>query len=91
MKFVETLRYEQFDASSYINFYKVNICNKTGLERVIKKEKPEEIIHFASETHVDRSINDINIFIRTNSGGEPLSFSDLLMSITTAHWKSDAR
>ena len=33
----------------------------------------------------------LDIFIRTNSGGEPLSFSDLLMSITTAHWKSDAR
>jgi hypothetical protein len=33
----------------------------------------------------------LDIFIRTNSGGEPLSFSDLLMSITTANWKSDAR
>lgn len=33
----------------------------------------------------------LDIFIRTNSGGIPLSFSDLLMSITTAHWKSDAR
>jgi uncharacterized protein with ParB-like and HNH nuclease domain len=33
----------------------------------------------------------LDIFIRTNSGGQPLSFSDLLMSITTAHWKSDAR
>jgi len=33
----------------------------------------------------------LDIFIRTNSGGEPLSFSDLLMSITTANWKTDAR
>jgi uncharacterized protein with ParB-like and HNH nuclease domain len=33
----------------------------------------------------------LDIFIRTNKGGEPLSFSDLLMSITTANWKSDAR
>lgn len=33
----------------------------------------------------------LDIFIRTNSGGEPLSFSDMLMSITTANWKSDAR
>ena len=33
-----------------------------------------------------------DIFIRTNSGGEPLSFSNLLMSITTANWKKrDAR
>lgn len=37
----------------------------------------------------------LDIFIRTNSGGVPLSFSNLLMSITIANWKtedgSDAR
>ena len=34
----------------------------------------------------------LDIFIRTNSGGEPLSFSDLLMSVITASWKKlDAR
>lgn len=33
----------------------------------------------------------LDIFIRTNSGGIPLSFSDLLMSITTVNWTSDAR
>ncbi|WP_300390604.1 DUF262 domain-containing protein [Fusobacterium sp.] len=34
----------------------------------------------------------LEIFIRTNSGGTPLSFSDLLMSIATSNWKEkDAR
>jgi uncharacterized protein with ParB-like and HNH nuclease domain len=34
----------------------------------------------------------LDIFVRTNSGGEPLSFSDLLMSTITASWKKlDAR
>ena len=34
----------------------------------------------------------LDIFIRTNSGGTPLSFSDLLMSIASANWrKIDAR
>lgn len=34
----------------------------------------------------------LDIFIRTNSGGEPLSFSNLLMSYTTANWTvRDAR
>lgn len=32
----------------------------------------------------------LDIFIRTNQGGTPLSFSDLLMSITSANWE-DAR
>lgn len=30
----------------------------------------------------------LDIFIRTNSGGTPLSFSDLLMSIASANWKN---
>lgn len=34
----------------------------------------------------------LDIFIRTNSGGTPLTFSDLLMSIASANWKNiDAR
>lgn len=33
----------------------------------------------------------LNIFVRVNSGGEPLSYSDLLLSIATASWKSNAR
>ena len=34
----------------------------------------------------------LNIFIRVNSGGTPLSYSDLLLSIATAEWKNiDAR
>ncbi len=33
----------------------------------------------------------LNIFIRTNSGGTVLSYSDLLLSIATAQWESDAR
>lgn len=33
----------------------------------------------------------LNIFIRTNSGGTPLSNSDLLLSVATAHWIRDAR
>lgn len=33
----------------------------------------------------------LNIFIRTNSGGTVLSYSDLLLSIATAQWEGDAR
>lgn len=33
----------------------------------------------------------LNVFIRLNSGGTPLSYSDLLLSVATAQWKGDAR
>ena len=47
-------------------------------------------IHFYNETN--QSIDHVlDIFIRTNHGGTPLAFSDLLMSIAVANWKKDAR
>jgi len=33
----------------------------------------------------------LNIFVRLNSGGVELNYSDLLLSIATAQWKGDAR
>ena len=33
----------------------------------------------------------LDIFIRTNRGGEPLSYSNLLMSFVTAYWQKDTR
>lgn len=47
-------------------FYKADICDKAKIESVFKKEKPEIIVHFAAETHVDRSIRDARVFITTN-------------------------
>jgi len=52
-------------------------------------EKP--IINYFLETEQDLD-KALNIFIRINSGGEPLNFSDLIMSIAVANWKyADAR
>ncbi len=41
----------------------------------------------------NQDLNDVlTIFVRLNMGGEPLSYSDLLLSLATASWKSyDAR
>jgi len=50
-------------------FYKTDICNKQQVEAVFVKEKPEIIVHFAAESHVDRSINDATPFIETNIKG----------------------
>lgn len=50
-------------------FHKVDICQKLKLDAVIKKERPHTIVHFAAETHVDRSIQDAEPFIQTNVKG----------------------
>lgn len=57
-------RLEEVEGS--YTFYKVDICDRVKLERIFKKEKPDTVIHFAAETHVDRSIKDVAPFIQTN-------------------------
>ena len=57
------------------------------LREVIFKDK---LINYYQEENQDID-TVLDIFIRTNSGGEPLSYSNLLMSITTANWERDAR
>lgn len=47
-------------------FYKADICDRNRIEQIFKKEKPEILVHFAAETHVDRSIKDASPFIKTN-------------------------
>ena len=50
-------------------FYKTDIFQKAKLEAVVRKERPHIVVHFAAETHVDRSLQDVEPFIRTNIGG----------------------
>ncbi|MGE0267270.1 MAG: dTDP-glucose 4,6-dehydratase [Candidatus Omnitrophota bacterium] len=52
-----------------ITFYKTDIADLKKLEAIFKKEKPAHIIHFAAETHVDRSILNNHPFIESNVTG----------------------
>ena len=47
-------------------FYKVNICNKKDVEDVFNIERPDIVVNFAAESHVDRSIEDPELFLKTN-------------------------
>ena len=47
-------------------FYKEDIRNREGVYKIFEKEKPDVIINFAAESHVDRSITNPQIFVETN-------------------------
>lgn len=59
------------DVSSYPNYKFVlgDVCDTTLVEKLLVKLAPDAIIHFAAESHVDRSIENANEFIRTNVQG----------------------
>jgi dTDP-glucose 4,6-dehydratase len=47
-------------------FYKADIANRQEMEAVFSKEKPDIVVNFAAESHVDRSIHHPEIFLMTN-------------------------
>ena len=47
-------------------FIKCDIGNKVKIKQILNKYKPDFIINFAAETHVDRSIDNPEAFIKTN-------------------------
>ncbi|NHA81462.1 DUF262 domain-containing protein [Helicobacter pylori] len=60
------------------------------LETLNKAFHDKQLISFFEET--EKNLNKVlNIFIRVNSGGVKLNYSDLLMSILTASFSSDIR
>ncbi|MCM8762854.1 MAG: dTDP-glucose 4,6-dehydratase [Candidatus Omnitrophica bacterium] len=47
-------------------FYRADIADENRIESIFRKEKPQIIVNFAAESHVDRSIKDPVSFIKTN-------------------------
>ena len=52
--------------NSNLRFYKINICNRAGIYEIFEDEKPDIVVNFAAESHVDRSITNPEVFLQTN-------------------------
>ena len=50
-------------------FVKADICDEEAVDKLFLEEKPNIVVNFAAESHVDRSIEDPNIFLQTNIMG----------------------
>jgi len=59
------------DVENHINylFLKGDICDTEMVERIFSHYKPDYVINFAAESHVDRSIGNPEDFIRTDTLG----------------------
>jgi dTDP-glucose 4,6-dehydratase len=47
-------------------FEHIDICDCAGIDDVFMRNKPDAVMHLAAETHVDRSIDSPEIFIKSN-------------------------
>ena len=47
-------------------FIKADICDQDAIGHIFEEEQVDRVVHFAAESHVDRSITGPEIFVRTN-------------------------
>ncbi len=64
-----------------VSFYKGDICNQELVENIFMNHDIDTVVNFAAESHVDRSIEDPGIFLKTNILG-----TQVLMDAAKAHW-----
>jgi len=55
-----------FSKNKKYKFVKADIANKKKIKQIIKKHKPKCIFNLAAETHVDRSIDKTDNFLKSN-------------------------
>lgn len=74
------------DVSENKRYYLVrgDICNRELLQDIFSKFNIDVVINFAAESHVDRSIEDPEIFLKTNVLG-----TQALLDTAKNHWKVD--
>jgi dTDP-glucose 4,6-dehydratase len=70
------------DADPRHRFVHGDICDEALVARLFAEHRPRAIVHFAAESHVDRSIHGPAEFVRTNVTG---TFS--LLQAALAHWR----
>ncbi len=68
-------------SSPLYSFEHVDICDAKNITRVFKEHQPDKIMHLAAESHVDRSIDSSDEFIKTNILG-----THKLLEVAKHYW-----
>ncbi len=72
----------RFDNKNYV-FIHGNICDKELVFNIFKEYEIDTVVHFAAESHVDRSILEPDIFLKTNILG-----TNVLLNAALDFWKA---
>jgi dTDP-glucose 4,6-dehydratase len=74
---------KSLDGNAAHVFFKGDICDQQLIDALLTEHRPRAIVHFAAESHVDRSIHGPRTFMRTNVEG---TFT--LLEAVRAFWSS---
>jgi len=71
------------DRENYI-FVKADICDNEAIQKIFDEHDIDYVVNFAAESHVDRSIKDPEIFVKSNVLG-----TQVLLNITKNAWQAE--
>ena len=63
-------------------FVKANICDKEAITKIFEENDIDRVVHFAAESHVDRSIKNPEVFVQTNVLG-----TAVMLNAAKAAWE----
>ncbi len=69
------------DRENY-TFVKADICDKEAIQKVFAENDIDRVVHFAAESHVDRSIRNPEVFVQTNVLG-----TAVMLNCAKAAWE----
>jgi len=81
----ESIRSLQKKYSDNFFFIQGDICDSQKLTRIFNENSITRVINFAAETHVDNSIIDPLVFIKTNVLG-----TATILNVARTYWKTDS-
>lgn len=65
-------------------FSKTDICDRNAIQELFRRYRPDFVVNFAAESHVDRSISTPGVFAQTNVIG-----TVTLLDIARAEWEQE--
>jgi len=66
-------------------FVQDDVADRPAVEAVFREYHPTLVVHFAAESHVDRSIDGPDVFVRTNVLG-----TQVMLDVARRQWQEDA-
>ena len=65
-------------------FVKADICDKEAIAKIFAENDIDRVVHFAAESHVDRSIKEPEVFVQTNVLG-----TAVMLNSAKAAWENE--
>ena len=75
---------KDIESRANYTFVKADICDKEAIAKIFEENDIDRVVHFAAESHVDRSIKNPEVFVQTNVLG-----TAVMLNSAKAAWENE--